>query len=351
MSETEWDTQRQPVATRTALVTGAKGVVGPRLVQQLLQAGYRVHTLDRTNPPPGFFPLGVKSWSGDICDQELIQRSVQGVDVVFHLAARLHIPNPPPELRPEYWRVNVEGTRGLAEACAAAGARRLVLFSTINVYGAIDGTSADENTPPRPNGLYAETKLAAEEIVLSTKDPGTGKPLGVVLRLAAIYGPGMKGNYPKLVRALSRGLFVPIGDGNNRRTLLFTEDAVRATILAAQHPGAAGQIYNVSDGGNHLLCEIIAAICAALGRRPPRWHVPSKPALLAARVVDAVSGLAGRSFDLAGRIKKLTEDVAVSSARIRQDLGFQALYGLEEGWRLTLVGRTAGEPKPENRRP
>jgi len=68
--------------------------------------------------------------------------------------------------------------------------------------------------------------------------------------MAAIYGPRMKGNYPRLVKALSRGIFIPVGKGDNRRTLVHEEDAVRAAVLAAQHPRAAGRVYNVSDGQN-----------------------------------------------------------------------------------------------------
>lgn len=342
MRGTEAQKPFDPVASRRALVTGATGVVGPVLVNHLVRVGYLVRALDRLDPEPGTFPPGVECLRGDICDPELIGHAVEGVDAVFHLAARLHIPNPPPELRPEYWRVNVEGTRVVAEACSAAGVRRLVFFSTINVYGAIDGKEADEDTPPCPKDLYSETKFAAEKLALSAKNRSTGRPLGAVLRMAAIYGPRMKGRYPDLVNALARGWFLPVGDGTNRRTLIFIEDVARAALVAAEHPQAAGRVFNVTDGEVHSLREILATMCAALGRRPPRFYLPLGPVCLAARLVDSFAGVAGRSFDLSGKIKKFTEDVAVSGERIRQELGFQPLYGLEEGWRRTLAGRKAG---------
>ena len=321
-----------PSELGSALVTGAAGALGPGLVRELVAAGYAVRAVDRYSPPPGAFPQGVDSWKGDICDREFMSRAVQGMRVVFHLAARLHLTNPGPELRSEYWRVNVEGTRILTEECLAGGVQRLVFFSTINVYGATPGSCADEDTPPQPDSLYAETKLAAEEAVLGVK----GSPIGIVLRMAAIYGPRMKGNYPRLVNALSQGWFVPVGDGHNRRTLIYEDDVVRAALLAAMHPKAPGRVYNVSDGGIHMLSEVIASICAALGRRVPRFFLPTRPTRWVTNAADGLAKFAGRSLNLTTVIDKFVEDVAVRSERIRRELAFEPLYGLEEGWRRTV---------------
>jgi UDP-glucose 4-epimerase len=313
------------------------------LVCQLKSAGFPVRATARHLPPPGTFSSGVEILTGDIGDGECIQKALEGVKFVFHLAARLHISNPGAELFPEYWRVNAEGTRRLAEACVAAGVQRMVYFSTIAVYGSTRGTFVDEDTPPHPNTIYGETKLAGEETVLAAKESYSGNPLGVVLRMAAMYGPRMKGNYPRLVKALSRGHFLPVGDGRNRRTLVHEQDAVRAALLAAQHPRAPGRIYNVSDGEIHLLREIIAAICKAIGRRPPRFFLPIRPTRLVARAADQLAGLAGQSLNLTTAVDKLAEDVAVSAERIKGELAFQPVYGLEQGWRQTIAAWQKGE--------
>ena len=160
---------------------------------------------------------------------------------------------------------------------------------------------------------------------------GGGVPLTTILRLAAVYGPRVKGNYLRLVQALARRRFVPIGRGDNLRTVVFENDVAAAVSLAATRPGAAGRIYNVSDGNPHPLREIIAAICTALGRRPPRWHAPVAPvrlALGAASVIDR---------RLPAMLEKYLEEIAVDGSRIERELGFRAETGLIDGWRATVA--------------
>ncbi len=120
---------------QTALVTGATGAIGPRLVAELLQQKYRVRVLSRRRPDPQLFPDSVEVVTGDITDRENVRAAVSGVQYVFHLAALLHITNPTPELRSDYERINVSATRLIAEEAAHAGAARLIYFSTVKVYG------------------------------------------------------------------------------------------------------------------------------------------------------------------------------------------------------------------------
>jgi UDP-glucose 4-epimerase len=317
--------------------------MGPVMVRHLIDAGFEVRAISRSSSAPDTLPRSVEYWSGDICDRDFLRRAVKGVNLVFHLAARLHITNPGAELRADYRRVNVEGTRNVVDACLAEEVRRLVYFSTINVYGPTPGKYVDEDTPPHPEGIYGETKLAAEELVLAAKGSPSGEALGVVLRMAAIYGPRMKGNYPRLVKALSRGVFLPVGNGRNRRTLVYEQDAVRAALLAAQHPLAPGRIYNVSDGEIYILRDIIAAICAAIERRPSRFYLPVRPVRPLARVADGLAGLARRSLNLTAMVDKFVADIAVRAERIKRELAFQPLYGLQDGWKQAIAAWQKGE--------
>lgn len=315
---------------KTALVTGATGAIGPLLVNQLLQHGYHVRVLARNAPATGFFPSEVTVVRGMLSDRLAVQTALEGVGTVFHLAAMLHINDPRPELCQEYSRVNVEGTRSLV-ALAAMEGRRLIFFSTINVYGPSQmGQVLDESSPLQPESWYAETKAQAEEIVLA----GTS---AVVLRLAAVYGPRMKGNYLRLLQALERGRFVPIGSGHNRRTLVQIGDVCSAALLAAAHPGAVGQVYNVTDGQVYTLREIIDTICLVLRRRSPRLYLPAPPIRLAAGLLEDGFRLLGRQAPI-GRstVQKLLEDVAVSGAKLQRELGFLPQYDLVGGWRETV---------------
>jgi UDP-glucose 4-epimerase len=281
---------------------------------------------------------------GDIVDEAAVRSAVAGVDTVVHTAALLHVNDPPASSRIRYEEINVNGTRNVVDAALSAGVRRLVFFSTIAIYGPSHGQTLTEETHPRPDTLYGETKLTAESLVLEARR-GDGSALGTVLRLAAVYGVGMKGNYAQLVRALARGRFVPIGPGHNRRTLVHAEDVADAALLAADHPAAAGRVYNVTDGQCHTLMEIIGFICNALQRPMPRWAVPIRAARFAAGALEWAARLVGRGSPVARHaIDKYLEDVSVAGNRIQMELGFRPRFDARSGWAATIADmRRPGE--------
>jgi len=270
--------------------------------------------------------------AGDLRDEAYLHDAVDGIDTIFHFAAKLHINDPGPEQRQEFEEVNVGITRSLLER---SGCRRFVFASTINVYGT--GGPFDETSEPKPSGIYAETKLRAESLVL-------GHPGGTVLRFASVYGRRMKGNLPRLVGAIRKGRFAYVGDGKNRRTLVHERDAVRAAIAAAENETSHGRIYNVTDGGVHTLEEIVNAIAKALGKPEPSVHLPESFARAAFAGGDIFLKLAGAEMRLTPLVDKINEDIAVSGERIRDELGFEAEYGLEEGW-LETVGEEGKRKK------
>ena len=318
------------------LITGATGAIGPRVVHALHQAGYQIRAFSFDAPTAGMFPQSVEVLIGNVTDQVAVQSAMRDVDSVIHMAALLHIVNPPPEMREKYERVNVGGTATVVEAALVAGVKRVVLFSTIAVYGQADGQVLDEVSPAYPDTFYAQTKLAAEKIVLSAQRVD-GRRIGTVLRLAAVYGPQIKGNYRRLVQSLARWRFIPVGNGLNRRTLVYDKDVGRAAVLAVEHPAAAGKIFNVSDGQFHTLNEIIAAICEALGRKPPRLSLPLGPVSLTSRILEATGRLVGGQSPITrATIEKYTEDIAVDSTRIQTELGFKPRFNLPTGWQETI---------------
>ena len=316
----------------TALVTGATGVIGPSLVRLLLDRGWNVRILARRCVPAPWLGPDVACCYGDIADPIALQQAADGTDTVFHLAAKLHVNDPSPQMKAEYQRVNVEGAARLAEAARAAGARRLVVFSTINVYGSSRPDEyLDEDSPLRSTSYYSATKIEAEQIALATLPT-------VVLRLSAVYGPSMKGNYLRLLRALQRGRFAFVGDGLNRRTLVHVEDVCAAAILAAEHPRAAGRVFNVTDGSIHTLRKIVEAMCLALDRKPPRLRLPVGPVRVTAGLVeDALRIVFRRRFPAKAAVDKIVEDIAVLGNRIIGELGFRPQYNLVRGWQETVA--------------
>lgn len=315
------------------LITGATGALGPRVVEAFLAAGQPVRTLSLDEPEIGSLPEGVDARAGDITDSKTVASALHGIEQVVHLAALLHISDPPPHFAERYERVNVGGTRALVEGALQAGVKRVVLFSTIAVYGNAAGHGIiNENTVPQPDTMYARSKHEAERVVLSARSTD-GLPIGTVLRMAAIYGSRVKGNYRRLVNALAKGRFVPIGDGKNRRTLIYDRDAARAAVLAANHPDAGGELYNVSDGEYHQVNQINRAICAALERKPPRIRIPAGAVRITAGILEGLAEFVGRKSPFTrAMVDKYTEDIAVESGKIRADLGFKPEYSLSDGW-------------------
>jgi nucleoside-diphosphate-sugar epimerase len=318
------------------LITGATGAIGPRVVHALHQAGCLIRAFSVDTPTASMFPQNVEVLIGDVTDQAAVQSAMQCVDAVVHMAALLHIVNPPPEMREKYERINVGGTATVVEAAIKAGVRRVVLFSTIAVYGASDGCVLNEASPTHPDTFYAQTKLAAEQIVLNAKG-ADGQPLGTVLRLGAVYGSRIKGNYERLTRALARHRFIPIGSSLNRRTLVYDKDVGRAAALTVSHSAAAGRVFNVTDGEFHTLKEIIESICSALGRKPPGLSLPIGPVRWAVSILENAGRMIGYQSPI-GRatIDKYTEDIAVDSQRIQTELGFKPQYDLKTGWKETV---------------
>ena len=314
------------------LVTGATGAIGPLVVEALLAAGYSIRTFSIDPPSAGAWPEGVETLDGDITDRSAVRGAMQGVESAVHLAALLHVMNPPDHLLDLYRKINVGGTKNVVESAIEAKVGRVLFFSTISVYGDTSGRIVDETALPRPNTFYGGTKLEAEKMVLEAKDK-TGNPVGAVLRLAAVYGSRVKGNYRQLLTALERGWFCPIGRGQNRRTLIYDKDVAKAAVLALGHPAAAGRVYNVSDGRYHRLEEIMMAICRALGRTPPRFALPAAPVRVAVGIVEDMLKTIGLKPPVTlATIDKYLEDVAVDGRLIQDELGFAPAFDLNAGW-------------------
>lgn len=328
----------EEIAKRKCLVTGATGVVGAPLVRELLDRGHDVRVLARGPVTTGHFGGPVDVVAGDLNDLEALRHSVEGVDWIFHLAAKLHINDPSEAAREEYLAVNVEGTGNLVTAAAAFPVRKFIFFSTINVYGPSVGRNLwNETSELAPAGIYAKTKAEGERIVLAAAN-SEGERIGTVLRLAAVYGSRMKGNYLRLARAISRGRFFFIGSGLNRRTLVHQSDAASAAALAAER-AAGGSAYNVSDGTVHTLRQVADAIAAALGTKVSRLRLPLAPVRLGITGAEALARSLGIDPPVSRRLlDKFLEDIAVDGSKIQKELGFRPQFDLVRGWGEAAAG-------------
>ena len=316
------------------LVTGASGTIGPSLIQKLVELDFRIRVYSRDALRYGQFNHKVEVIQGDIRDIDALRRAMAGVRYVFHLAAKLHIYNPTVEDTLEYQQVNVEGTRNVVLSALEENVTRLVFFSTINVYGPGEsGVVFTEQSALKPRTIYSKTKVKAEKIIMEKMISKEGESQAVILRLAAVYGPQMKGNYLLLLRGLRDHWFVPIGKGNNRRTIINIMDVVNGAVLAAFHPQAGGKIYNLTDGNIYSLKRIIEVMCKALNRKAPSIHLPIAPARFIAGLMEDMLKIFNKRSPLNRRlVNTIVEDRAVSGDLIQAELNFSPGVTIEEGW-------------------
>ncbi len=319
-----------------ALITGATGAIGPSLVAHLLANGYKVRTYSRHQPTSGLLPVNVEHVSGDINDKDALARAMTKVDVVLHLAAKLHLENPPPNLEAEYRRVNVDGTRIVAEQAGYAGVRRLIYFSTVKVYGIQRRELVTEAHSPQPKSLYAKTKLEGEWAAQSINGLEA-----VVLRLSPVYGPQIKGSWNRLVRAIRKGTFLPIGNLQNVRSLTYVDDVARAAQFAVECPRIAGEVCNVVGHESVPMSEIYQAIYTACGRTMPSIRLPAWTASIGALLFEKSVAFVGRRPPLtADAVGQLVESETYSGQKLRS-YGFSPLNPWQESWQLTLAGLEA----------
>ncbi|MGH7628821.1 MAG: NAD-dependent epimerase/dehydratase family protein [Gemmatimonadales bacterium] len=265
------------------LVTGTTGFTGGHLCARLARDGYRVRALvrdpavaARTHPP------GVQLATGDLRDPASLDRAVQGVHTVYHVAALFRPEN---VSRRDMVEVNVEGTRSLLEASAGAGVRRFVHCSTVGVHGDVGTARADENAPFAPGDYYQESKAAGERVAHEFLH--RGRPPVVIFRPGGIYGPGDL-RFLKLIRAVARRRFVMIGRGDVRYQMVYIDDLVDGIVRCGTLEVALGNAYILTGREAVTLNQLVAAIAEAVGASPPRWRIPVWPVYAAAMVCEAV---------------------------------------------------------------
>lgn len=306
----------------TALVTGANGFIGRELCRQLRQLGGSVRTLSRSDTD-----AGDNNWVLDLAFDHCPAELCAGVDTIFHLAGKAHALAENRQDEAEYRLVNTEGTQKLLEAAKQAGVKRFVFFSSVKAVGDSQSQPMDETAMGEADTPYGRSKYEAEQLVLH----GGYVPHPVVIRPCMVYGNTDKGNLPRMIKAISRGLFPPLPEFNNRRSMVHVEDVVAAALLAAGKAESAGQIYIVSDEQDYSTRQLYDWIKAALGKPPASWTISWSTLVKLAKAGDAIGKLSGRRFPFdSDALRKLSGSAWYSSAKIRRELGFQPQHTLQQ---------------------
>lgn len=307
------------------LVTGANGFVGRVVCGALPAAGHEVRAAVRgleklPEPPPGGEVVAV----GSIGPETDWRAALDGVDVVVHLAGRVHVLKERlKDPRSGFHRVNVLGTERLARAAAEAGVERIVHVSSIGVNGISTQkrafTEADE---PVPHNHYAISKWDAEKALRRVSEE-TALDV-VILRPPLVYGPGVKANFLRLMHLVNRRLPLPLRSVDNRRSLIYVGNLADAVSACVSDPRAAGQLFLLSDGEDVSTPNLLRSIGSVL--RKPAVLLPLPPALLRA------AGRAGRKPSM---VEPLLDSLMVDGGKIRHTLGWRPPYTMTEGLRET----------------
>lgn len=245
---------------------------------------------------------------------------LEGVDAVVHLAGRVHLPAGG-DASP-YFRENSEGTARIARDASAVGVRQFIFVSTAKVLGDESGQSPlTEDAPARPADPYSVSKLQAEQALAAL-----GGEMGVtVIRPPLVYGPGVKANFLALFSAVAKGVPLPLGGINNRRSLVYVDNLASAILACIGSPRAAGRTYHVTDGAAVSTPQLVRSIASALGRHPRLLSIP--PGWL-----EVGGALLGR----AEAVKRLTRSLELGDSAIRAELLWQPPTSFEAG-----IGQTA----------
>ncbi|MEJ5864150.1 SDR family oxidoreductase [Pseudomonas farsensis] len=271
----------------SVLLTGATGFVGKPVLHALLARGCRV-------------VAGVRGANAAVDDraerfaidglhgQTAWQTGLRDVQVVIHSAARVHVMNDQ-ESDPlaAFREVNVEGTLNLARQAAAAGVKRFVFISSIKVNG--EGTQAGQpyraDDTPAPVDAYGISKMEAEQ-GLQCLARETGMEV-VIIRPVLVYGPGVKANFQSMIRWLDKGVPLPFGAIDNRRSLVALGNLVDLILACMTHPAAANQVFLVSDGEDLSTTGLLHRVAKALGK-------PARLLPLPGRLIEFAAKLLGK---------------------------------------------------------
>lgn len=265
------------------LVTGGAGFLGGALVRRLVALGHGVRVIDDLSAgDPARLPPEASFARGDVNDVPRLWTMLQGVECVYHLAARVSVPESIRYPR-EYNAVNVGGTVSVLEAVRDVGVRRLVLVSSGAIYGNQSSQPLYEGLPPDPRSPYAVSKLAAEQYVLTVGR--LWKIETVCLRVFNAYGPGQEMPVthspviPQFInQALGGGSLVVHGTGEQTRDFVYVDDVVDALVAAATAPDIDRQVINIGSGVETSISALVHLIGTVLGRDPHTLYVKDQDA-------------------------------------------------------------------------
>ncbi|MGH8604486.1 MAG: NAD-dependent epimerase/dehydratase family protein [Gammaproteobacteria bacterium] len=314
------------------LVTGGTGFTGKALVRRLLDEGYQVVALDYKE---GLKTEELRQWGaevviGSVTDRSVVERCMDGVDYVQHLAAAFRELNVANDY---YYDVNVNGTRIVLEAAFQHGVKKFIYCSTCGVHGNIDNPPGGEDAPIQPADYYQQTKYEAEPIVREYFDKGMKT---VILRPAAIYGPGDPERFFMIFKRCAKGVFPMFGDGKTYYHPLYIDNLVDALMLAMEEGKGDGEAFLIADEDYCEIEDLVNRVGKALGITVRIPHYPVMPLVVAGHIFETVC----KPFRITPpifprRVDWYRQNRAFDISKAKQQLGYVPRIDLDEGLKRT----------------
>jgi nucleoside-diphosphate-sugar epimerase len=314
------------------LVTGGTGFTGKALVRRLLDEGHEVTALDYKE---GLKTEELRKWGatvriGTVTDRSVVDECMKDIDIVHHLAAAFRELDVPES---HYDEVNVEGTRNVLESAAEHNVRRFIYCSTCGVHGNVDNPPGDEEAPIQPADYYQKTKYLAEPVVKEYHKNGLPS---VILRPAAIYGPGDPERFIMIFRKVASGSFPMFGDGKTYYHPLYIDNLIDAFMLAMEDGKGDGEAYLIADEEYVEIEDLVKRTGRAMGTEVRIKHYPVWPLVVAGHVCEKVcSPLKITPPIFPRRVDWFRQNRAFKIDKAKRDLGYKPQVGLDEGLRKT----------------
>lgn len=337
------------------LVTGGTGLLGSHIVEQLRKRGRPVRALVRRGADVSWLRgQGVELIEGDLSDPPSILRTCEGVQCIYHAAARVGDWG----LWEDFLRITVEGSKNMFDAAERSGVPRFIHISSISVYGHMNepGLVLDESAPLGRKlfkwSYYSRAKVMVEEELWRRCRAGSSVKF-TIIRPSWLYGPRDRATIGRLIRMVRDGKAKLLGSGENRLNVVYAGNVAEACILAADNPNAAGQAYNCSNDGELTQREYFNLIAESIGAPKVTRSVPFAVAYRVAFAMECF----GHLFRL--RRPPMITRYAVwlmgrhtffSADKARRELGWKSTVGYREGipmtirWHEELQGRLERSP-------
>ncbi|WP_444909457.1 UDP-glucose 4-epimerase family protein [Microbulbifer sp. TRSA005] len=251
------------------LLTGASGFIGSALLSALRSKRVKVLPVYRHEVEGGLYVPRIDAetdWG----------TTLNNIDVVIHTAARVHVMQESAvDPLAEFRKVNLEGTLQLARQAASSGVKRFIFLSSIKVNG--ESTTGrgpfTAEEPSNPVDPYGISKKEAEDALIALAEE-TGLEV-VVIRPPLVYGPGVKANFQSMMRWLQKGIPLPLGSINNRRSLVSVYNLIDLITVCIEHPNARNQVFLVSDGLDMSITDLLRRLSRSLRCRALLIPVPA----------------------------------------------------------------------------